>query len=103
MPLPPVAVERGPRATKEPSNPGSRAVCWAWPGRRATGGSPMHRGKPIVLCAVLAAPAMGDELWRQNPIDSVGGHSSQDARNDGGLGSFSEVVDNFDPQSGRCV
>jgi hypothetical protein len=40
------------------------------------------------------------ELWRQDPLNSFGGLSSQDARNPGGLGWFSEVADNFAGQAG---
>ncbi len=48
-----------------------------------------------VLAATFAPRASADELFRQNPFDSVGGYSSQDARNTNGLGWFSEVADNF--------
>jgi hypothetical protein len=44
---------------------------------------------------VAGVPADADELYRQDPINAAGGYSSQDARNDGGLGWFSEVLDNF--------
>jgi hypothetical protein len=56
----------------------------------------------IALVAGIATPfaCLGQtELWRQDPVDSFGGLSSQDARNEGGLGWFSEVVDNFPGQS----
>src|SRR5438045_1231412 len=49
----------------------------------------------LLACAALASLASADELYRQNPINSLGGYSSQDARNPGGLGWFSEVQDNF--------
>jgi len=53
---------------------------------------------------LIAAPALAqEELWRQDPINSVGGLSSQDARNPGGLGWFSEVVDNFDAEQGWTI
>src|SRR6185436_411055 len=42
-----------------------------------------------------SSAALADELYRQNPINTVGGYSSQDARNPGGLGWFSEVIDNY--------
>jgi hypothetical protein len=57
----------------------------------------------LIPVLTLALPAAGDELWRQNPVNSFGGLSSQDARNPGGLGWFSEVVDNFDAQAGWTV
>ncbi len=50
----------------------------------------------LALAVVAAAgAASGDELFRQNPVGAAGGFSSQDARNAGGLGWFSEVTDNF--------
>jgi hypothetical protein len=58
---------------------------------------------PAVVACVLASPAIADELWRQNPLNSFGGLSSQDARNPGGLGWFSEVVDNFDAAAGWTI
>lgn len=42
----------------------------------------------------------GEVLWSQPQVDSFGGLSSQDARNPGGLGWFSEVADNFEGQAG---
>jgi hypothetical protein len=45
--------------------------------------------------AVSSGAAAGQELYRQNPYPTTGGLSSQDARNPGGLGWFSEVIDNF--------
>jgi len=45
----------------------------------------------LSICGVACA----DELYRQNPVQQIGGYSSQDARNPGGLGWFSEVIDNF--------
>jgi hypothetical protein len=56
------------------------------------------RGKAALGVAIVLAagwPAAGDELWRQNPIIAPGGFSSQDARNTGGYGWFSETADNF--------
>jgi hypothetical protein len=59
---------------------------------------------PALLLAALPAVATGQtELWRQDPVNSFGGLSSQDARNPGGLGWFSEVADNFQGESGRSV
>jgi hypothetical protein len=55
-----------------------------------------------VLCT-LAGLSAAEELWRQDPIDQTGGRSSQDARNPGGLGWFSEVVDNFDATEGWTI
>jgi hypothetical protein len=49
----------------------------------------------LAVLGLLVAVAPADELYRQNPINSFGGLSSQDARNPGGLGWFSEVADNF--------
>jgi hypothetical protein len=51
------------------------------------------------LSAFLTAPLCA-QLWRQDPINSFGGLSSQDARNPGGLGWFSEVADNFEGERG---
>jgi hypothetical protein len=62
-----------------------------------------------MTCAVLGLLAVAPlcagqvELYRQDPIQSVGGYSSQDARNPGGLGWFSEVADNFPGQSGGSI
>src|SRR5262245_50028678 len=53
----------------------------------------------VVASFAMIAPALGDQLWRQYPLDVAGGHASQDARNPGGLGWFCEVVDNFNTQS----
>jgi hypothetical protein len=50
------------------------------------------------VAAVTAATGGGvaaQELYRQDPFATIGGLSSQDARNPGGLGWFSEVIDNF--------
>jgi len=52
---------------------------------------------------VLCAPALADELHRQNPINSFSGLSSQDARNPGGIGWMYETVDDFDAQAGWTV
>jgi hypothetical protein len=49
----------------------------------------------VLAASALTFAASADELYRQNPIDVAGGFSSQDARNPGGLGWFSEVSDNF--------
>lgn len=51
-------------------------------------------------CLAAASAAHAQELWRQNPMDAAGGYSSQDARNPGGLGWFSETADNFQAQAG---
>ena len=55
------------------------------------------------LVAGMSGSVMGDELWRQNPVDSFGGLAAQDARNAGGLGWFAEVVDDFDAQAGWTI
>ncbi len=57
----------------------------------------------LTLAAALAPRAAADELFRQDPINTVGGYSSQDARNPGGLGWFSEVADNFTTTSAWTV
>ncbi|MBI5863622.1 MAG: hypothetical protein HZB38_03755 [Planctomycetes bacterium] len=53
-------------------------------------------------CTFTAA-ATADVLWSQPQVNSFGGLSSQDARNPGGLGWFSEVADNFVGQTGWNV
>ncbi|HTO94963.1 MAG TPA: hypothetical protein VMM80_11305 [Bacteroidota bacterium] len=63
----------------------------------------MNRFACLLVCVVLAAPAAADELWRQNPVDTVGGYASQDARNPGGLGFFAEAADNFQAQNGWTI
>jgi hypothetical protein len=52
---------------------------------------------PLALTLLAAASplALGQELWRQNPFNTCGGYSSQDARNPGGLGWFSEAAEDF--------
>lgn len=57
----------------------------------------------LSLLGFLAAPALAEELWVQNPTNNVGGLSSQDARNPGGLGWFSEVADNFQADAGWVI
>jgi hypothetical protein len=53
----------------------------------------------LLTTAGVAGSALGVDLWRQEPVTNVcGGPSSQDARNPGGLGWFSEVADNFTGQ-----
>lgn len=56
-----------------------------------------------VSTMMSAGLSHAQEYYRQNPINSVGGYSSQDARNPGGLGWFSEVADNFPGQSGWSI
>ncbi len=66
----------------------------------------MPHGKlvALTLLAMLATPlAHAQEYYRQNPVDTFGGYSSQDARNAGGLGWFSEVADNFAGEAGWGV
>ncbi|MFZ2873232.1 MAG: hypothetical protein WAZ94_01980 [Phycisphaerales bacterium] len=65
----------------------------------------MHRTtlSVLALSTCLAPCAFAQELWRQNPVNSFGGPSAQDARNPGGLGWFSEVVDNFQGQAGSAI
>lgn len=55
------------------------------------------------IVVLTLTSAYGEVLWTQPPTDSFGGLSSQDARNPGGLGWFSEVADNFVGQSGWTV
>lgn len=55
----------------------------------------LKRTMSAVVVAGLAHSAMAEEFYRQDPVLSCGGLSSQDARNPGGLGWFSEVADNF--------
>lgn len=62
----------------------------------------LHRALPVATLLV-AVPCFGQELYRQNPVNSFGGLSAQDARNAGGLGWFSEVVDNFEGVAGWTV
>lgn len=57
----------------------------------------------IGLAALCTAPTSADVLWAQPQANSFGGLSSQDARNPGGLGWFSEVADNFPGQAGWSV
>jgi hypothetical protein len=52
-----------------------------------------------VLAGIPAVCSAQIEHYRQDPVGSFGGLSSQDARNPGGLGWFSEVADNFQGQS----
>ncbi len=50
----------------------------------------------VVCCGSVVSVAQAQtEFVRQNPYDQVGGYSSQDARNPGGLGWFSECADDF--------
>jgi hypothetical protein len=50
----------------------------------------------MALAGALAVPALADELYRQNPVNSFSGLSSQDARNAGGLGWMYETVGDFE-------
>jgi hypothetical protein len=69
------------------------------------------RTTPALFCSAAGLAAFhgqldyasAQELYRQNPVNSFGGPSSQDARNPGGLGWFSEVVDNFQGQGGWTI
>jgi hypothetical protein len=64
----------------------------------------MSRIATVIVSSVLAAPVTADELWRENPINAVGGYASQDARNPGGLGFWAETADNFTvPAGGRVI
>ncbi|MFA6044261.1 MAG: dockerin type I repeat-containing protein [Phycisphaerales bacterium] len=63
----------------------------------------LKRALPVVLL-LAAAPCFAQELYRQSPIpNGIGGLSAQDARNPGGLGWFSEVVDDFPGQAGWSI
>jgi hypothetical protein len=59
----------------------------------------------VIMCCGLAVPGAlaQTELYRQNPINLFGGLSSQDARNSGGLGWFSEAADDFQGQAGWTI
>jgi hypothetical protein len=50
---------------------------------------------PVFFAGAASECLAQTEFYRQDPIQSPGGYSSQDARNPGGLGWFSEVRDNF--------
>ncbi|GMU80534.1 MAG: hypothetical protein AMXMBFR47_04050 [Planctomycetota bacterium] len=63
----------------------------------------MLRSTICLLTGLTLSTASADVLWTQPQVDSFGGLSSQDARNPGGLGWFSEVADNFDGQAGWSV
>jgi hypothetical protein len=58
---------------------------------------------PVVLGGAAAQCSAQMEFIHQDPIVSPGGYSSQDARNPGGLGWFSEVADNFPGTSGNVI
>ncbi|MBI1189936.1 MAG: hypothetical protein GC200_04550 [Tepidisphaera sp.] len=63
----------------------------------------LNRVIPVVL-VLAAAPCLAQqELYRQNPVNSVGGLAAQDARNPGGLGWFAETADNFPALAGTTV
>lgn len=57
----------------------------------------------LLLGGYFNAIANAEVLYSQPAANSFGGLSSQDARNPGGLGWFSEVADNFVAQSGWRV
>ncbi len=57
----------------------------------------------VVSLLLASSSSFADELYRQNPVNTFGGLSAQDARNPGGLGWFSEVVDNFEGHAGWNV
>jgi hypothetical protein len=64
----------------------------------------MHKVVVIGTLALSAGLARAQvELYRQDPIPLPGGYSSQEARNPGGLGWFSEVADDFVSQSGWVI
>jgi hypothetical protein len=59
---------------------------------RATRTTLLFAAAPLAV----SPPALrADELWRQDPLETPGGYSSQEARNAGGPGWFSEAADNF--------
>jgi hypothetical protein len=61
-------------------------------------------GLILVSIGAVTPVLMAQEYYRQDPIpDGLGGYSSQDARNSGGLGWFSEVADNFPGQAGWSI
>jgi hypothetical protein len=57
----------------------------------------------LAVLAGVGSSAVAQEYYRQNPVNAAGGYSSQDARNTGGLGWFSEVADNFPGQAGWSI
>ncbi len=63
------------------------------------------RSLSVALLAglALAAPALADELYRQNPQPNFAGPSSQDARNPGGLGLMYVTADNFVAPAGWTI
>lgn len=56
-----------------------------------------------LFATISVATVSAEVLWTQPAANSFGGLSSQDARNPGGLGWFSEVADNFAGQAGWNV
>jgi hypothetical protein len=63
----------------------------------------MKRLCTLAAALALAAPALADELWRQNPVNSFGGLSSQIARNPGGEGWMYETVGDFQADRGWTI
>jgi len=57
----------------------------------------------VCVAALAVQAALGQEIYRQDPVNSFGGLSAQDARSPGGLGWFSEVVDNFPATGGVAI
>ena len=57
----------------------------------------------VLTAAALFSTAQANEFYRQDPTNGFAGLSSQDARNPGGLGWFSEVADNFPAESGWSI
>ncbi len=57
----------------------------------------------VLVSATLFSAASANDFYRQDPTNSFAGLSSQDARNPGGLGWFSEVADNFPAEAGWSI
>jgi hypothetical protein len=58
----------------------------------------------LASCACADPPDGSILLWQQEPdLDNPNGFASQDARNDGGLGWFAEVADDFYCEDGQVV
>ena len=57
----------------------------------------MTLGTTRIAAALLvaSASAASAQIVNQQPVNAVGGYSSQEATNTGGLGWFSEVADNY--------
>jgi hypothetical protein len=85
---------------------GSLARAGDHPWKRGARRDVCMRTGAILACVaggVCASAATADELYRQNPVQSFSGLSSQDARNTGGLGLMYVTADNFPGQAGWTI